>query len=76
MLLGAPNQLLLLVALVGQINLYIYVCVCIRSRLWNPIEIHGGVWKNIPMQPVLRVLSVLPATAIDAAVALDLHSNC
>ena len=46
-------------------------------RLWNLLEeIHRVVWKNIPMmQLVLRGLSVLPATAIDAAVALDLHSR-
>jgi len=45
------------------------------SRLWNlPEEFHRVVWKNIPIQLVLRVLSVLLATAVNAAVALDLHS--
>jgi len=39
---------------------------------WNSTEVHGRI---IPMQPVLRVLSVLSATAVDAAAALDHHSR-
>ena len=42
MLLEPPNQLLLLVALVGPIDLYTF-----RSMLWNPMEIHRVVWRNI-----------------------------
>jgi len=63
MLLGAPNQLLLLVALGGPIG----PVGPIEAVEFNGIstELYG----IIPMQPVLRVLSILPATAVAAAVA-------
>jgi len=70
MLLEPPNQLPLLVALVGQISR----SIC-RSRLWNPREIPQSCMEEfIPIQPVLRGLSILPATAVDAAVALPPQS--
>ena len=39
---------------------------------WNSTELYGRI---IPIQPVLRVLLVLSATAVIAAVAGDLHSQ-
>jgi len=44
--------------------------------LWNPIGNPQSHLEEhaLAMRPVLRVLSVLPTTAVDAAAALDLHS--
>jgi len=66
MLLEAPNPLVALGGLIGPVG---------------PIEavesngISTELYGRIPIQPVLRVLSVLSATAVIAAVAGDLHSR-
>jgi len=69
MLLEPPNQLLLLVALGGPIGPVGWSCWSDRGCgiQW---KFHRGVWKNIlPIRLVLRGLSILPATAVAAAVA-------
>jgi len=52
------------------------VCVCgIDVVEINRIPHRHMEDDSTPMQPDLRVLSVLPAAAVNAAAALDLHSR-
>jgi len=45
--------------------------------LWNPIGNPQSCLEEykLPIQLVMRVVSVLPVTAVNAVVALDLHSR-
>jgi len=53
--------------------LYIYMGDRGCGIQWKSTESFGRI--SIPIRPVLRVLSVLPATSVNAVVALDLHSR-
>jgi len=68
MLLVAPNRSVNLEGLIGPLY---------RIDLWwKSIEFHGAVWRVIySNNGSLRGLSVLSAYAVNAAVALDLHSR-
>ena len=68
MLLLAPNQLLLLVALVGS-NQSIW-----RQMLWNPIGNPQSCLEEhvLPIRPVLRVLSPLLSVLIEPPIPISL----
>jgi len=51
-------------------------CACVGLMWWKSTEFHGAAWRAIHSNMTdLEGLSDLPATAVNADVALDLHSR-